>query len=102
MRSHKQQVNARYKQPLNKSNTLLHLSKLTKIKKQTLQTVYNRGVGAWHTNIRSVRTKKTFKKNQDLPRSRKLSKEQWAMARVYAFINKIKSKKKLNHDTDLV
>lgn len=53
-----------------------------------LREVYNRGVGAWKTNIKSVRLKSTGEKNVDAPRSAKLGKEQWAMARVNAFINK--------------
>lgn len=31
-----------------------------------------------------------------------MSKEQWAMARVYSFVNKIEGRRKLNHYTDLV
>ena len=53
-----------------------------------LREVYNRGVGAWKTNIKSVRLKSTGEKNVDAPRSAKLGKEQWALARVNAFINK--------------
>ena len=53
-----------------------------------LREVYNRGVGAWKTNIKSVRLKSTGEKNVDAPRSAKLGREQWAMARVNAFINK--------------
>lgn len=30
------------------------------------------------------------------------SNEQWAIARVYAFVNKLEKGIKLNHDTDLV
>ena len=33
---------------------------------------------------------------------KKLSAEQWGMARVYAFANKLTGPEKLNHDTDLV
>ena len=33
--------------------------------------------------------------------SAKMSKEQWAMARVYSFVNKMTGSKELNHDTDL-
>jgi len=61
-----------------------------------LQEVYNRGIGAYHTNPISVRSL-TFKKNQNLPMSKKLSKEQWAMARVYSFLDGNKK-----HDQDLL
>lgn len=68
--------------------SLAEISKLSKFPIGALQEVYNRGIGAWKTNIESVRTKGTFKKNEDKPRSQKLPKEQWAMARVYSFVMK--------------
>jgi hypothetical protein len=40
--------------------------------------------------------KGTFKKNVDAPMSQKLSKEQWAYARVYSYLNGSKL-----HDMDL-
>ena len=52
---------------------------------QTLKEVYRRGVGAWTSGHRPG-----------------AGPQQWGMARVYAFIYKIKNNKKLNHDTDLV
>jgi len=61
------------------------------IPKEALQEVYNRGVGAWKTNITSVRLKKDFSKNYNLfkfPRSVRLPKEMWAMARVFSFLDK--------------
>jgi len=100
--THKQQVNRRYDFDKDKSHSIKELSKIVKIPYYILKEVDKRGRGAWKTNIKSVRTKGTFKKNQDLPRSEKLSAEQWGMARVYAFINKIqKGGDKLDHDTDL-
>jgi hypothetical protein len=98
--TYKQKFNKRYKKPVNSSNTLNEISKLTKIPMRVIRIVYNRGVGAHKTNLKSVRLKKTFKKNIVAPASKKLSKEQWAYARVYAFI--MKSKNKLNHDMDLI
>ncbi len=56
--------------------------------------VFNRGVGAWKTNIESVRLKKDYSKNPDTtkyPRSSRLGKENWAFARVYSFIDKGKT-----------
>ena len=58
--------------------------------------MYNRGIGAYNTNPESVRMKGTFKKGVSAPMSMKLSKEQWAMARVYSFLNGSKK-----HDLDL-
>jgi hypothetical protein len=52
-----------------------------------LLAVYRRGIGAWKTNPESVRLK-TGKKNYKASRAGKMPKEQWAQARVNAFINK--------------
>ena len=79
-----------------KSYSLAALAKISGIPKATLQEVYNRGIGAYTTNPTSVRMKDTFKKNVNAPMSQKLSKEQWAMARVYSFLDGSKK-----HDTDL-
>jgi len=72
--TYKQQYNLKYKQPKNKSNSLIEIAKKTGIKKSILQKIYNRGVGAFKGNRKSVRPHVT-------------SAEQWAMARVYASIN---------------
>jgi hypothetical protein len=63
------------------------LAKITGVSKDTLQEVYNRGIGAYKTNPQSVRMKGSFKKGVDAPMSQKLGKEQWAMARVYSFLD---------------
>jgi len=73
--TYKQKFNRKYKQPLNQSNSLSQISKLTGYKLSGLRTIYNKGVGAYKTNPQSVR-----------PSVR--SPDQWAMARVYASINK--------------
>ena len=69
-------------------------SKSSGISKNILQKVYNRGIGAWYSSPRSVRSRTTGKKN--VPRSQRMSKEQWATARVKSFV---KGSKK--HDQDL-
>jgi len=79
-----------------KGYSLKELSKISKISLSTLQKVYDRGIGAYRSNPTSVRMKGTFKKNVNAPYKMKLSKEQWAMARVYSFLDG-----NLNHDTDL-
>jgi hypothetical protein len=71
------------------------LSKVTKVPLKIIQEVYNRGIGAYKTNPESVRNKVTFKKGP-APMSQKLSKEQWAMARVYSFLDE-----NPKHDEDL-
>jgi hypothetical protein len=78
------------------SHSIKELSKVSGFSVATLQEVYNRGIGAYKTNPLSVRMKGTFIKGVPAPRSLKLSKEQWAMARVYSFLDG-----NLKHDTDL-
>ena len=63
------------------------LSKAFDIPQKVLQEVYNRGIGAYKTNPTSVRMKGSYKKGVKAPMSMKLSKEQWAMARVYSFLD---------------
>jgi len=69
----------------------IQMSELSGMPVEALLEVYKRGVGAWKTNIASVRIRGTFEKNPDLaryPRSARLTKEQWGIARVYAFLQK--------------
>lgn len=72
--TYKEQYNKKYKFPKGTSHSLRDISKTTGYKLKGLQTIYNKGVGAYRTNPQSVR-----------PQVK--SKEQWAMARVYAAIN---------------
>jgi len=76
------------------------ISKISSVPIKILDEVYDRGVGAHKSNPQSVRTK-SGKKDPKAPLSKKMSKEQWAMARVYSFVNKIEGRRKLNHDLDL-
>jgi hypothetical protein len=77
--------------------SLDELSEATDIPRDVLQEVYNRGIGAYKTNPTSVRMKGSFKKGVNAPMSKKLSKEQWAMARVYSFLDG-----NPKHDQDLL
>jgi hypothetical protein len=90
----KQNVLKRYKLP-DGSYSKEDLSKITKVPLKIIQEVYNRGIGAYKTNPESVRLKGSFKKGP-AAMSKKLSKEQWAMARVYSFLDG-----NPKHDTDL-
>jgi len=106
MTTHRSKVFSRYNLDKKKSYSVQDLADITGYKESDLQEVGRRGAGAWKTNIKSVRMKGSYKKNVDAPRSSKLSKEQWATARIFAFINKIDeikdgSRKKMNQDTDL-
>jgi hypothetical protein len=79
--------------PKNTTLSLEELAEHTDLPVEALQEIFNRGVGAWKNNISSVRLK-DFSKNPNLskyPRSARLSKEQWAMARVYSFVDKGKT-----------
>jgi hypothetical protein len=98
--TNKTDFNKRHKQPADTSNSINDIVRLSGIPKKILDEVYNRGVGAYKTNPQSVRTK-TGKKDTKAPMSKKMSKEQWAISRVYSFVNKVEGKKKLNHDLDL-
>lgn len=96
--SYKQKFNKKYGFKLNESHSIAEIAKITKIKKSILQQVYNRGVGAWKTNINSVRMKSTGKKNVVAPRSQKMGKEQWAYARIYSFVMGGKTQKTTDAD----
>ena len=52
--------------------------------------VYKRGIGAWKSNPESVRLR-SGEKNYSASRAGKMGKEQWAMARVNAFLEKRKT-----------
>jgi hypothetical protein len=93
--THKESFLRKHNLP-DKGYSLNDLSKVSGIKQSTLQQVYNRGIGAYKTNPQSVRMKGTFEKGVNAPMSQKLSKEQWAMARVYSFLDGSKK-----HDLDL-
>jgi hypothetical protein len=95
MPTHRENFLRKHNLPKDSSHSLSELSKISGISRATLQQVYNRGIGAYKTNPSSVRAKGTFKKGP-APMSTKLSKEQWAMARVYSFLDGSKK-----HDLDL-
>ena len=80
--------------PKDTSLSLMEVSKISGMPYSALRLVYNKGRGAWRTNIQSVRLKPgtqygpAYKKGVAAPRSAKLSPEQWGMGRVYAFVMK--------------
>lgn len=83
----KNKFNLKHGQDSEASNSLSKIAKLSGISKSILQEVYNRGVGAFKTNPQSVRTK-SGKKDPSAPISQKMTKEQWAVSRVYGFVGK--------------
>jgi len=80
----------------NKPHSIPSLARASHVPARILQEVYNRGIGAYKTNPQSVRMKGTFQKGVNAPASMKLSKEQWAYARVYSFLDG-----NPKHDNDL-
>ena len=94
--THKQHFLRKYGLPGNGSHSLTELSKISKVSLATLQEVYNRGIGAYKTNPTSVRLKGSFRKGVNTSMINKLPKEQWAMARVYSFLDG-----NPKHDNDL-
>jgi hypothetical protein len=77
--------------PETSSLSLPKIAKLSGIPIAALKEVQSRGRGAYSSNPTSVRTQGTFEKNASLsavPLSGRLSMAQWAMARVYSFVNK--------------
>ncbi len=60
-------------------------AKTSRYSAATLQKVYNRGAGAWVSSPGSVRSRFNPKK-RGVPKSQRMSKQQWACARVNAFV----------------
>ncbi len=98
MSSYKQKFNKKYGFSLNEPHNLNEISKITKVKKSILQQVFNRGIGAWKNNISSVRLKSGKKDYSVTDRSKKMSPEQWAYARVYSFLMGGKTSKTADKD----
>lgn len=100
MPTHKQNVLKKLGVPPDSSFSVEELASKTGIPAKALQEVYNRGIGAWKSNPASVRLL-DFSKNPDTskyPRTSRLGKEQWAMARVYSFIDRGKTFKTADAD----
>ena len=82
--------------PKDTSLSLREVADLSGMPLSALRLVYNKGRGAWKSNIESVRLKPgtsygpAYKKGVSAPRSAKLSPEQWGMGRVYALVMKTK------------
>ena len=55
MVTYKQKFNLKYKQPKDQPNSKKDISKLTGVPMKILDQVYDRGVGAYKTNPKSVR-----------------------------------------------
>ncbi len=84
MATFKEKFNRKHKQPLDTSNSITKISRLSGISRSILQEAYNRGVGAWKTNPSSVRNVKGVKGGT----GPKMGKEAWAFGRVYGLVMK--------------
>lgn len=73
--TYKNKYNLKYGFTRDESHSLKDIAKTTGYKLSGLQTIYDKGIGAYKTNPTSVR-----------PQVK--SPEQWAMARVYASLDK--------------
>ena len=77
--TYKQQFNKKHKQPLNKSNSLKDISKLSGYELKGIKIIFEKGKGAFKSNPQSVR-----------PHIKALGKggaEAWGYSRVYASVN---------------
>jgi hypothetical protein len=78
---------------LSDSLSIQQVARLAGVPLAALMEIYRRGEGAYFNNRESVRVKGTFAKNpslKEVPSSGRLSMAQWAMARVYSFVEKQK------------
>lgn len=99
--TYRERYNKKYGYNKNASHSIKDISKDTGIKKSILQSVFNRGVGAWKTNIQSVRLK-DGSKNYDLkryPRRTRMTAEQWGYGRIMSFV--MGGKTRYTADADL-
>jgi hypothetical protein len=104
--THQKEFKRRHKVNTSEPLNISMISKLGGISTSDGKEIYNRGRGAWKTNIQSVRMKGTYEKNVNAPRSDKLNAEQWGYARLYAFVNKLDKiklgkRKSINQDFDI-
>lgn len=86
--TNKQEYNKRHGFNKDEPHSKKEISKISKIPIKILDQVFSRGEAAFFGNPSSVRKSVT-------------SSDQWALARIYSFVNKIEGSRKLNHDTDL-
>ncbi len=98
MVTYKQRFNKKYGFPLNEPHDKSEISKITGIKKSILDKVWDRGAGAWKTNIESVRLKSGKKDFSVKDRSKKMSSEQWSFGRIYSFVMGGKTQKTADKD----
>lgn len=90
MKTNRQAFLAKHNLPKDTHLSLHEIASYSGMPVSALRKVYQKGLGAYHTNPQSVRLQGSFKKDPSAPLSRKLSPQQWGLARVYAFVMKTK------------
>jgi len=79
---------AKHNLPKDETLSLEEIASYSGMPVRALREVEKKGFGAYNTNPESVRVKGSFKKDPSAPLSMKLSPQQWARARVFAFVMK--------------
>ena len=88
MKTNREKFLAKHNLPKDTSLSLPEIASYSGMPVAALRKVYQKGLGAYHSNPESVRVKGTFKKDPSVPLSRKLSPQQWGYGRVFAFVMK--------------
>lgn len=94
MKTNREKFLEKHSLPMDTHLSLIDISKKAGMPLNALRKVFDRGIGAFKSNPESVRLRPGtrygpgYKKNVEAPRSAKLSPEQWAYGRVYAFVMK--------------
>ena len=84
-RTFKQKFNAKHGQPLNQSNSITKIARLSNISYRNAKKIFEKGEGAYYSNPASVR--KIVK-----------SPQQWAYARLYASVSPGSKSAKIDKD----
>lgn len=83
--TYKQKFNRKHGQPLNQSNSITKIARLSGISYRNAKKIFEKGEGAYYTNPQSVR--RMVK-----------SPQQWAYARLYAAVSKGSKASKVDKD----
>lgn len=81
----KQKFNKKHGQPLNQSNSITKIAKLSGISYRNAKQIFEKGEGAYYSNPQSVR------KNVSSP-------QQWAYSRLYASVSPGSKSSKIDKD----
>ena len=85
MTTFKQKFNKKHKQPINESNSIAKIAKLSGISLANAKKIVKKGEGAYKTNPSSVRPQV-------------MSATQWGLARLYASVSKGSKSSKIDKD----